>query len=258
MIPAQSIRFSLLAPLIGFLAFPTDAWADTDCTSDIADRLSVSAYSALLDGQPGVAGQPQLSASAGLNRESFTFNAEYGFTPAARKFDCDMLLSVELPTVTVTNQSFDVQDVVGFSWEQRWHADDGNLPTLSTFAEIEVPFAKAAGPVQAILVGVLAKPFLGGTVYLNATLQSQNGIFEGGWQAGGLIGIKHDLTSRSALVFDLGIQPSGARIAELALQHDIGGKLSISPGISWTNWRGDGVLTFGLNLQRSFGSEGSQ
>ena len=71
MIPAQSIRFSLLAPLIGFLAFQTDAWADTDCTSDIADRQSVSTYSALLDGQPGVAGQPQLSASAGLNRESF-------------------------------------------------------------------------------------------------------------------------------------------------------------------------------------------
>ena len=76
-----------------------------------------------------------------------------------------------------------------------------------------------------------------------------------GWR---LIGIKHNLTIRSALVVDLGIQPGGARILELAWQHDIGGKLSISPGISWTNKRGDGVLTFGLSLQRSFGSAGSK
>lgn len=249
-----SVRHLALVSFAGFFALPVDAWADTDCTSDISDRQSVSAYSALLDGQPGVAGQPQLSASAGLNKDSLTLNAEYGFTPAARKFDCDMLLSVELPTVTASNGQFDVQDVVGFSWEQRWHADDGKLPTLSTFAEIEVPFTRSAGPVEATLVGVAAKSFKGGTVYINATLQSQNGIFRGGWLPGGLIGLKADLSHHSALVFDLGIQPGGDRIIELAWQHDISDALSISPGISWTGRGGEGALTFGLNLQRSFGA----
>ena len=139
-------------------------------------------------------------------------NAEYGFTPAACKFDCDMLLSVELPTVTITYQKFDIQDVVGVTWEQRWRADDGNLPTLSTFAEIEVPFTRSAGPVQATLVRVAAKSFKGGTGYITATPQSQNGIFRGGWLPGGLIGLKAHLSHHFALVFDLGIQPGDDRI----------------------------------------------
>ena len=56
----------------------------------------------------------------------------------------------------------------------------------------------------------------------------------------------------------IGIQLGGDRIVELAWQHDIRDKLSISPEISWTNWRGNSVLTFGFNLQRSFGFSGSQ
>ena len=235
------------------LVCPATAWADTDCTSDVADRQSVSAYSALIDGQPGTAGQPQVSTSVGASKDSFTFNAEYGFTPAARKFDCDMLLSVELPTISVTNQTLDVQDVVGFSWEQRWHADDGKLPTLSTFAEIEVPFARGAGPLLVTLIGVAARSFKGGTVYLNATLQSQNGIFNGGWLSGGLLGIRADLNDSSALIFDLGIQPGGARVAELAWQRDIGSNLTISPGISLTRDGSVTQATIGIAIQSTFG-----
>ena len=48
----------------------------------------------------------------------------------------------------------------------------------------------------------------------------------------------------------IGIQLGGDRIVELASQHDIGGKLSISPETSWINWCSASGLTCGFNLQR--------
>ena len=205
----------------------------------------------MLDGQPGTASQPQVTTSAGISQGSGQVQLGYAFTPGARQFACDMLLSVNLPTLEFADSKGRFDRSFGLSWEQRWRADDAYGPTLSTFLALQVPFDSPGSHPQLSLAGVVARSFKPGTFYVNLTTASQNGVRSGGWQTTTLVGWRHDLDGRS-LVLDAGVQSGGGRFVEAALQIPVGASLTIGPGFSWADGNGRSAATFGVVLQRTF------
>ena len=238
--------------LLGIVALPLSAWADADCTGTAATRQSVTAFSALLDGQPGTASQPQVTTSAGISQGSGQVQLGYAFTPGARQFACDMLLSVNLPTLEFADSKGRFDRSFGLSWEQRWRADDAYGPTLSTFLALQVPFDSPGSHPQLSLAGVVARSFKPGTFYVNLTTASQNGVRSWGWQTTTLVGWRHDLRDGRSLVLDAGVQSGGGWLVEAALQIPVGASLTIGPGFSWADGNGRSAATFGVVLQRTF------
>ena len=248
---------SVACVLAAATAWPGTAWAqNNDCTGTTANRQSVSTFSSLLDGQPGTAGQPQVAGTASVGDDVLTLDGAFGFTPSARQGVCDMLLSISSPNVFIplSDGATQTQDVVGLSWEQRWRADDANGPTLSSYAAVEIPFGGDSDPFEMIVAGILARSFPPGTIYLNLTLQNQNDLTVQDWQAGALLGWRHDLANGSSLVFDGGAQPGGGPILEISWQQPIGADLVVGPGLSWASSDGEGEVTFGIAVQLAFGS----
>lgn len=135
----QGARLAL-AMAVASGAFPSLARPADDCTGTAETRQGVTTFSSLLDGQPGTAGQPQLTVGVSVAQTVDQAQVSYGFTPGPRRFACDMLLSVVLPTLERSDSRFRLTRSIGLSWEQRWRGDDKKGPTLSSFASLQVPF----------------------------------------------------------------------------------------------------------------------
>ena len=238
---------------MGLLSAPLTAWAGADCTGTAATRQSVTTFSALLDGQPGTAGQPQVTLSASGNGDGSQVLAAYGFTPNLRRFACDMLLSLTLPEADFANSRVIVAQSVGLSWEQRWRADDANGPTLSTFAALQAPFRGGSHAAQLTITGVVARSFRPGTAYLNVGVVSEGGLRSGDWRRVALVGWRHDLQGGSAMVLDVGAQSDGTRFMEASLQIPISAAISLGPGVSWARSNGRTQTSVGVLLQRTLG-----
>ncbi len=191
----MTTRLMLAALPLALTATP--AWGKNDCDSPAANNQSVGTFSQLLDGQPGSPNQPSLTVTGGAGTGSDQAGATLSLTPGSKPFWCDMNLTLGLPGVTLVGDRAQIDDSYDIAWEQRWRADDATGPTFSTFVGIEIPVDSPGQNVQFTFEAVVARTVAKGeTLYLDAIVQDDDGVRVRDWDAGFILGWRHDIGTK--------------------------------------------------------------
>ena len=224
---------------------------EVDCGDDVADRQGVSAFSSLLDGQPTDAQHPTLA--MGLSHASGTTQLQTSilFAPGKGRGGCDAVISLQLPTVVRDNRLHLIQ-TAGLGWEQRWHADDGKLPTIAMSISAVIDYSQPQLGVAVTGTLIVAKTagkaaFYGNGFVEYAKVPGSNAV----WTPGFIVGVKVPARAEDAFVLDLVVEKGAPASLELGYQLEAPDKLNIGPGIAVT-LENKPQVTIGLVIQREF------
>jgi hypothetical protein len=224
---------------------------DIDCGDDVADQQGVSAFSSLLDGQPTDPQRPTLS--MGLSRTSGTTQLQTAvqFAPGKGPGACDAVLSVLLPTATWSDKAR-VGKSVGLAWEQRWHADDGKVPTIATFFSTIIDYSKPKLGVALngtlIVAKTVGKFALYGNAFVTYSKMPGNSAI---WTPGFVVGAKAPTRAEDAFVFDLVVEKDAPASLEFGYQLAAPDKFNIGPGFA-VSLENHPHVTLGIVIQREF------
>ncbi len=237
---------------------PQQAFAKTrthsreiDCGDDVADQQGVSAFSSLLDGQPTDPQRPTLA--MGLSSASGTTQLQTAiqFAPGKERGACDAVMSLLLPTVTWDDR-LHLSRTAGLGWEQRWHADDGKVPTIATSFSAVIYFSQPKLGVALTGTVIVAKTVGRVVFYVNGLVEyvkspDNNAV----WTPGFILGVKAPARAEDAVVFDLVVEKGAPASLELGYQLAVPDKFNIGPGIAVT-LENNPQVTIGLVIQREF------
>lgn len=232
------------------LAGVADIAAAEGCGTDVAAAQAVNSASVLIDGQPGVAGQPTLSVSGSTGGGATQAGATWQFTPGRGALTCNTLLSVGTPGVTLVGDRVEVERNADLTWLQRWRIDDRRGPSLSTILNLEIPIDDPLQKPQLTAVVVAARSIGANVVYLNLLGEGPDRRGERAWRGGALLGWKRSFGARGALVIDGGLQPGGDALIEVGWMFSLTPDVTLGPGVAWSE---GGVVNVGVVLQRTFG-----
>jgi hypothetical protein len=222
-----------------------------DCGDDVADQQGVTTFSSLLDGQPTDPQRPTLA--MGLSRTSGTTQLQTAiqFAPGKKRGACDAVLSVILPTVS-WDSKVHVGKSAGIGWEQRWHADDGSIPTIATFVSSIVDYSRPKLGVALNGTLIVAKTVGKVAVYGNAFIEYTNVPGNAAiWTPGFIIGIKAPARAEDAFVVDLVVEKDAPAALEFGYQLAAPDKFNIGPGFA-VSLENHPHVTLGIVVQREF------
>ena len=227
------------------------AVGQTDCANDIADQQSVTAFSSLIDGQPTDPQRPTLAIAAAIGAGNTFLQTTIQIAPGRSRGLCDAVLSVQLPAIE-WNDRVGLSDTIAFGWEQRWHADDGRLPTIATFFLATFDYSRVDPSVLLGTTLILAKTIGRIAVYGNGfvTYKKTRGSVAT-WTPGFIVGIKAPSTAENAVVLDLVVERGSPASIELAYQFALPGDVDFGPGLA-VSLGGNPKLTVGFSLQQEF------
>lgn len=220
--------------LLASLTIPARA-AATDCASDVADQQGVTAYTSLIDGQPTSPRKPTLGAVLQTGFPASSLQLGVLFAPGARRGLCDAVLSLTLPAAQWPSP-VQVSDTFGVSWEQRWHADDGRLPTLATLFSAQLDRSNPGELRAAQWLVVAAKTHRDVVYYANVFANGVSARTPGAltWTPGALLGIKHVLDGDRAWIADVVWNQGASAALELAYQFSGPGDSDLGVGLAWS------------------------
>ncbi len=247
---------TLFAGAIALIATPAFAKTRTqspelDCADDVADLQGVSTFGSLFDGQPTDAQHPTLA--LGLSRTSGTAQLQTAlqFAPGKERGACDAALSLILPDVA-WDDKVHLGQSAGFGWEQRWHADDGRLPTLATSVSAVFDYSQPKLGVALngtlIIAKTVGKIVLYGNAFVDYTEVSGSAAI---WTPGFIVGIKAPARAEDSFVLDLVVEKDAPASLELGYQLAAPDKFNIGPGIAVT-LENRPQITLGIVIQREF------
>ena len=250
---------SLAALLVALpCAMPQQAFAKTrthspqiDCGDDVADRQGVSAFSSLLDGQPTDAQHPTLAMGLSHFSGSTQLQTAIQFAPGKERGACDAVLSVALPNVN-WDDKLRLSQTVGLGWEQRWHADDGNMPTIATSFSAAIDYSQPKLGVALTGTVIVAKTVGRVAFYGNGFVEyAKSPGSSAVWTPGFIVGVKAPARAEDAFILDLVVERGAPAALELSYQLEAPDKFNIGPGIAVT-LENKPQVTIGLVIQREF------
>ena len=237
--------------LVISMACASPAVGQTDCANDVADQQSVTGFSSLIDGQPTDPQRPTLALAAARGAGTTILQTTIQIAPGKRRGLCDAVLSLQLPTIQ-WNDPFGLSETIGLGWEQRWHADDGRLPTIATFLSAKVDYSRADLGISLGATLIVAKTIGRVAVYGNGFVTYQETPGRAAtWTPGFVVGIKAPATAENALVLDFVVERGSPASIEFAYQFALPGDLDMGPGLAVSLGRTP-QLTVGLSLQKEF------
>ena len=224
---------------------------ETDCGDEVADQQGVSVFNSLLDGQPTDPQKP--TASFSLSRVSRTAQLQTAIqiSPGKQRGACDAVISFLLPTVTLDDKVHLGQSA-GLGWEQRWHADDGQMPTFATSVSAVIDYSQPKWGVAVTGTFIAVKSVRELALYANAfvTYSKAPGSVAT-WTPGFIIGVKTPTRADDALVIDLVVKKSTPASIEFGYQLPAPDKFNIGPGIA-VSLESRPQFTLGIVIQKEF------
>ena len=241
---------SFSVPQVAFAKTRTHS-PEIDCGDDVADQQTVSAFGSLLDGQPTDPQRPTLAMDLSRGSGTTQLQTAIQFAPGKERSACDAVLSLLLPTVT-WDQRLHLGQLAGLGWEQRWHADDGRVPTIGTSFSAVIDYSQPKLGVALTGTLIVAKTVGGVVFYGNGfvdytKLPDSNAV----WTPGFILGVKAPARAEDAVVFDLVVEKGAPAKLELGYQLAVPDKFNIGPGIAGT-LEDNPQVTIGLVIQREF------
>lgn len=210
----------------------------------VSARQSVDSFCSLEDGQPGKPGTFELQVQTGWQTTSgehdpFTLLNELQYNPEGSEFLRNMQLTLGVP-VEMGLGGVDGNADLEFGWQQRWIKENGNMPTIATYAQMRIPSGYHSSGVDGTLTGIVAKDVGPGTMYLNAFATTVNGDniedvrhFQWGFRGG----YKWRISEEWAFITDYVHQSSeeeghaNSNELELSGEWHVNEHLTIGPGI---------------------------
>ena len=240
------------ATLFAFLlSYTSPVAAQTDCANDVADQQSVTGFSSLIDGQPTDPQRPTLALTAARSAGTSVLQAAIQLAPGKRRGLCDAVLSVQLPAVQWADRVV-LAEAIGFGWEQRWHADDGRVPTIATFLTANIDYSRADPVATLAATLIVAKTINRVALYGNGfVIYQETPDRAATWTPGFVVGVKLPATAENALVVDFVVERGSPASVELAYQFTLPGDFDLGPGLAISLGRAP-QLTVGLALQKEF------
>lgn len=237
---------------------PQQAFAKTrthsrqvDCGDDVADQQGVSAFNSLLDGQPTDAQHPTLVMGLSHFSGSTQLQTAIQFAPGKERGACDAVLSVALPNVNLDDK-LHLGQTVGLGWEQRWHADDGNMPTVATSLSAVIDYSQPKLGVALTGTVIVAKTVGRVVLYGNGFVEyARSPGSPAVWTPGFIVGVKAPARAEDALILDLVLERRAPAALELSYQLAAPDKFNIGPGLAVT-LENKPQVTIGLVIQREF------
>ncbi len=249
-----------LAALLAVLscAMPQQALAKTrthspevDCGDDVADQQGVSAFNSLLDGQPTDPHHPTLVMGLSHFSGSTQLQTAIQFAPGKKRGACDAVLSVALPNLNWDNK-LHLGQTVGLGWEQRWHADDGNTPTIATSLSAVIDYSQPKLGVALTGTLIVAKTVGKTVLYGNGFVEyAKLPGSEAVWTPGFIVGVKAPARAEDVFILNLVVERGTPASLELSYQLEAPDKFNIGPGVAIT-LENKPQVTIGLVLQREF------
>lgn len=247
----------LICALLGCL-YAAPAFAKTrlhtpelDCGDDIAETQSVSTFGSLLDGQPTDPNRPTISVTAARAAGVVILQPTIQIAPGRSRGLCDAVLSLQLPGVQWGDRVSLVK-TGGLGWEQRWHADDGHLPTLATSLSAVFDFSQPQVGVSLngtlIVAKTVGKVVLYGNAFVNYAKAPGS---DASWTPGFILGVKAPARAEDAFVLDLVVEQNEPASLEFGYQLSAPDNFNIGPGIA-VSLEGHPQVTIGLTIQRDF------
>ena len=224
---------------------PAPAPKEESGEDPVTKRQSVDTFISLEDGQPGAPCEQAIQLNAGWltrsgERDVFTLNPEYQWTPGGSDFLDNLQLTVGVP-MELGLGAVDGNADLELGWQQRWVKDNGTMPTLSTLVELRLPTGYQSSGVDARLTGIVAKDVGPITLYFNGWGESANGNNEEDlryFQWGFRLGAKWVIDDTWSLVGDYVNQSSeqtghaNLNLLEVAAEYHVSEALTIGPGAS--------------------------
>ena len=225
---------------------------------DVATHQTSAAFSSIGDGQPNSPRQAQLNLIPSYNFGEDEFQDQTTLTYVGPKsgFWCQAEFGLTAPTLVLGDALADFERSISPSWQQRWHVDNGRVPTISTLVAIQVPYDEPGEKTDLVLTGIVVKSASWGAGYLNVFAETSGGIAFDNFAFGGILGVKGIVTKNLALFADVVIQEHGAYSLEFSMQGNLPKGWSLGPGVSLSH-PGDGDdeldVALGINIAKTFG-----
>jgi len=240
-----------------------DAGAGEDA---VTERQSMDAFMSLEDGQPSAPGTLELQLDFGWittsgESDAGIFVPELKYTPDGNEFLRNMKLALTFP-VELGNGGIDGNGDAEFAWQQRWVAEDGNVPTLATILSMRAPTGYQSSGVDGTFTGILAKDCGPGTFFLNGWVKTANGNniedrrdFQWGGRVAYLwrfaegaaltVGYVHETSEEDGV--------SNMNLVELGAQFEINENLTIGPGVFVGVDGRESTPNFGAGIRVTYG-----
>jgi hypothetical protein len=243
-------------------AQPSDSGVDVDT---VAERQSMDAYTSLEDGQPGAPGSLELQLDFGWSTTSdesdpIIWDTQLKYTPDGSEFLRNMQLSLTVP-LELGNAGIDGNGDSEFAWQQRWVAEDGDMPTLATIFSMRAPTGYQSSGVDGTFTGIVAKDCGPGTFYLNGWVKSANGDNiedRRDFQWGGRLAYLWRFAEDASLTMDYVNQTSevhgksNMNVLELGAQFQINENVIVGPGIFVGLDGKDSTPNFGAGIRVTY------
>lgn len=225
--------------------------AEDDCADDVGVQQSVTTFGSLLDGQPTDPNRPTLSISTAYSRGVTVLQPTIQIAPGKRRGACDAVLSLQLPALQWDDKLRTV-NTAGLNWEQRWHADDGKMPTIATYLSGTIDYSQPRPGVSLNATVIVAKTVGTAVLYGNAFFAYDKSPGTAAtWTPGFVLGAKLPAREENAFVVDMVVARNMPVTLEFGYQLDAPENFNIGPGFSVTV-ENRPQLTIGLTLQREF------
>jgi len=196
-----------IVALIPLVSFPLLAQMQSQSPGDeVAARQSVAAFNSITDGQPGEAGQLQISfTGAWLDTYDESFQMSFEYTPGGNSFFKNMILGLTVPTLDVGEGIIDFEKSISVVWLQRWFYGRKATSTFSTQISIQFPYEEegSSKEIDVTVLGILAQDAESGTLYVNAYLETINSKQTRDLEWGVIVGYKQPIKENLALFGDL-------------------------------------------------------
>lgn len=238
--------------LAAALMLPTPGMAaGSDCAEAVGAQQSVTTFGTLLDGQPTDPNRPTLTIATSSSQGVTVLQPTIQIAPGKRRGACDAVLSLQIPALQWDGKIRTVE-TIGLNWEQRWHADDGRLPTFATYLSAVIDYSRAKAGVSLDATMIIAKTVGQTVLYANAFVSFDKAPDSAAiWTPGLVFGLKLPARDENAFVLDIVVARSAPALLEFGYQLDAPDDFNIGPGFS-VSLEKRPQLTIGLTIQREF------
>ncbi len=232
----------------------------------VAERQSMDSFTSLEDGQPGDPGALELQLDFGWSTSSddsdtYTWDTQIKYTGEGSDFLKNMKLALTVP-LEVGNAGIDGNGDLEIEWQQRWVAEQGNMPTIATLFTIRAPTGYHSDGIDATFTGVVAKDFGPGTFFLNGWVKSANGSHiedRRDVQWGGRLAYLWRFDENASLTVNYVYETSemdgesDMNLLELGAQFQINDNLTLGPGVFVGLDGKDATPDFGAGIRITYG-----
>ncbi|NNF19353.1 MAG: hypothetical protein HKN61_06215 [Flavobacteriaceae bacterium] len=216
----------------------------------IMNHQTANILTSISDGQPAPAKQLGITVSSVADAtDGVEYQLSLGYTPSDHKFWRNTMLQFTVPTMRQGQGALNFEKSVGISWSHRWHAEQDGIPTISTISTVQLPYDEPGEKTDLVNTLVIAKNIGERSVaYINAYAETVRGIALDAVELGYLLGYKYFLNPNTALFLNGVYHNAADLVLETALQVDIAGGWTISPGISLNLSQADSDATISAGI----------